>query len=100
MQGNTLVKTDIAANSGNDISAQGFINKGVKEVLLLNKRNRTINIRLSTEFKEGKLNTIDADSGDNPAIVSSINSDEIELKPFAVKLIVLNNNIRYENRRL
>jgi hypothetical protein len=87
--GSTLVRTNIDANNGEDIVIQGFISGGVKKVLLLNKRNKSISLKLSDEFKGAKVSTIDEASGDDAAIQSVVNDDAIELKPFAVKLIVM-----------
>jgi hypothetical protein len=87
--GSKLVRTDIDGNNGDNILAQGFIDGGVKKVLILNKRNKGIFIKLPTEFKGAKVSTIDGDSGDNPATRSLVNDENIEMKPFAVKVIEL-----------
>jgi len=88
--GDTLVETGIDANSGDDITAQAFANGADKKVLILNKRNKTIALKVPAEFKGAKISTIDASSGDDAAIQSIINGDSIELKSFAVSLITLN----------
>ncbi len=88
-QGSTLVQTNVDANSGGDIVAQGFTDAGVKKVLLLNKRNKNTSIKLPAEFKGAKIYTIDGASGDETAISSVVSGDNIAIQPFAVKLIVL-----------
>jgi hypothetical protein len=87
--GSTLIKTDISGNNGDNILAQGFIDGGVKKVLILNKRNKGIFVKLPAGFKGAKVSTIDTDSGDNKATRSIVNDENIEMKPFAVKLIEL-----------
>lgn len=86
--GSTLVKTIIDDNSGGDVVAQAFTDKGVKKVLLLNKRNKSIRLKLPVEFKGATVSTVDGASGDNKAIEAKLNNETIELAPFAVKLIV------------
>jgi hypothetical protein len=88
--GDTLVETAINGNTGDDITAQGFINGTDKKVLILNKRNKTIRLNVQGGFNGAKINTVDELSGDNAPIQSIINGDTIELKPFAVSLITLN----------
>jgi len=88
--GDTLVGTSIANNNGDDIAAQGFIDGADKKVLILNKRNKTIRLKISGEFNGAKVSTVDELSGDDAPIQSVINADTIELKPFAVSLISLN----------
>ncbi|MCC8423741.1 glycosyl hydrolase family 39 [Mucilaginibacter sp. UR6-11] len=87
--GSKLVRTGLDGNNGDNILAQGFVNGDVKKVLILNKRNKGIFIKLPATFKGAKVSTIDGDSGDSPATRSVINNENIEMKPFAVKLIEL-----------
>jgi hypothetical protein len=85
-----LIRTDVGGNNGDNILAQGFVDGDTKKVLILNKRNKSITVKLPAIFKGAKVITIDSNSGDNEAIRSSVNGDVIEMKPFAVKLIELN----------
>ncbi len=87
--GDALVDTDIDANNGDDITAQAFTDGTVKKVLILNKRNKTISLKVPAEFNGAKMSTVDELSGDEAAIPSAINGGAIELIPFAVSLIVL-----------
>jgi hypothetical protein len=89
--GAALTGTGIDGNSGDDLLAQGFIDKGKRKILLLNKRNKNISLKIPAEFKGAKVSTVDQASGDNPAITSVAGVDAIEMKPFAVKLISLDN---------
>jgi len=58
-------------------------------VLILNKRNKIIKLKVPAEFNNAKRSTIDELSADNAAVESVINGDTIELKPFAVSLVTL-----------
>jgi hypothetical protein len=87
--GDTLVETGIEKNGDGDLHAQGFISSGNKKMLILNKRNRSIMLKLPAGFNGAKISIIDAASGDNAAIENTIKADSIELKPFSVSLIVL-----------
>jgi hypothetical protein len=87
--GDSLVETDVDANNGDDITAQAFTDGTVKKILILNKRNKTIILKVPAEFNGAKMSTIDELSGDDAAIQSAVNGSSIELKPFAVSLVVL-----------
>ncbi len=87
--GSLLIKTDVGGNSGDNILAQAFVDGGARKVLILNKRNRAISIKLPPDFKGAKVSTIDVDSGDNEATRSVVDADAVVMKPFAVKLIEL-----------
>ncbi|GAA4317043.1 hypothetical protein GCM10023149_14410 [Mucilaginibacter gynuensis] len=87
--GSTMIKTGVDGDGGADMLAQAYLAGGEKKVLLLNKRNKTITLKLPAEFKGAKVSTIDGDSGDNEATASVIGNDEVVLKPFAVKLITV-----------
>jgi hypothetical protein len=89
-QGSILLNTRLDDNNGSDIVAQGFTDAGKKMVLLLNKRNKNVTVKLSNGFKGANVSTIDGASGDEEATRSVINEDAVAMTPFAVKLIVLN----------
>jgi hypothetical protein len=83
--GDILVKTDVANMWGaaEDYTAQGYIAKQGKKVLLINKKDKTLNIKIPPEFKGGTIYTVDSASGENEPGHASI-TDSIQLKPFAV----------------
>ncbi len=85
--GDTLVTTNIVGND--DLLAQGFNTKQGKKVLLVNKRNKTVNLVLPAIFDKAKLTVVDESTGDNPAAQSAIAGREIEIKPFGVGVITL-----------
>jgi hypothetical protein len=88
--GDKLVQTDVNGDYGGDLSAQGFLTGSGRKVLIINKRNKTIVVKVPAAFKAGLLNTVDGDSGDNAPIQTEITGDSIQMKPFAVSLIKLN----------
>lgn len=90
--GTELVKTDIDANTGDDILAQAFIDRGVKKLLILNKRNKPVNMKLSAECNGAVIYRIDSVSADREATKSLVSNEITELNPFAVNLIVLPKN--------
>ena len=88
--GSKLIETHIQDNNGDDILAQGFITTNNKKVvLLLNKRNKSINLKLPAEFKGSNVSTVDGTSGDEEAIKTKADDETITMAPFAVKLIEL-----------
>ncbi len=86
--GDALVQTDF---DNDNINAQGFKTKNGNKVLLVNKRNRAIKLTLPESFKGMKLQAVDGSTGDGPAAETVINGTEIELKPFAVAMIIAGN---------
>lgn len=87
--GCSIISTAIDGNTGDDLLAQGFIDHGVKKILLINKRNKTASIKLPAAYTGAKISTIDGVSGDNAAIGSIVKDQTLQLNPFSVHLIVL-----------
>ena len=85
-----MVATDVNANTGDDITAQAFASGTGKKVLILNKRNKTVMLKVPAAFNGAKVSTVDEVSADDAPIQSVINGGVIEMKPFAVCLVTLN----------
>lgn len=85
--GDKLVQTGVDGDYGGDLAAQGFITASGKKVLIVNKRNKTIMVKLPAEYKGSELSTVDEDSGDNAPTKATITADFIQMKPFAVSMI-------------
>jgi hypothetical protein len=87
--GDTLINGYIAGtgSGGSDLSVQAFKTKYGRKILLINKRNKNVKLAIPASFKGGKLNVVDVSTGDNEAAQSSIDSEIIQLKPFAVAVI-------------
>jgi Glycosyl hydrolases family 39 len=84
--GDTLAETRTAARDG--VEAQGFITPAGRKLLLVNKRNRTIEIALPKDLKVDAISTVDEASGEGPARAEQ-SSVSLELAPFAVAVVRL-----------
>lgn len=85
--GDTLAETNIANNGGDTLFSQGFKTRNGEKLLLINKRNAEINIRVAEQYLNGKLSVVDPSTGDHPAVDSPVRTTLIRLKPFAVAVI-------------
>lgn len=88
--GSSLTQTSVDANDGNFISAQSFVVNGQKKVLLLNKSDKDISVKLPADLTGANVITVDGTTGDDEPQKSTIAADSLVLKPFSVHLIVLN----------
>lgn len=67
-----------------DISAQGYVTaKGKKCLLLINKRNKEIQLDLPA----GTAKYVDVSTGENPADEMKLTSNSLLVKPYMVALI-------------
>ena len=87
--GDALVETDIDGNNDGDLEAQGFMNASSKKVLVINKRNKPVTLKIPAEFKGAKMSLLDETCGDDAANETIISADSVQLKPFAVGLLTL-----------
>lgn len=87
--GDTLVETLTGIMTPSDYVAQGFSTKHGKKVLMLNKRNKTLQVKVPAGFKGAALNTVDISSGENEPVQAEVSADTIEMKPYAVTVITL-----------
>jgi hypothetical protein len=74
-------KTDSA-----DVSAQAFLTSAGRKLLLINKRDRAVEIALP-EGERAKALTVDGQSGEGPARAVVPAEGKIDLKPFAVTVV-------------
>jgi len=87
--GDSLAETNAWAPADADYTAQGFVSAQGKKVLILNKRNKTISIKVPAEFKAAKLNIVDIASGEKEPVQTKLNGNIIEMQPFAVAVVSL-----------
>jgi len=87
--GDKLVDTKF--NNALGVVAQGFITNEGKKILLINKKNTPIQLQLSLEGKDATISCIDATTGDNPPAKAQLVGNTIDLKPFSVVVVKLNN---------
>jgi len=85
--GDKLVNTD--ANSS-QVVAQTFITPKGKKLLLINKRNKNIQMKFPAEIKNAEMFSVDGDSNENPPIQHHVTDSNITLKPFSVSVIDFN----------
>ncbi len=83
--GDQLVATTLSRRS--DIAAQGFVTPGGKKLLLLNKRNRVVDVTLPEGTQNGNLLTVDEASGEAAARASKQEGTHLSLEPFAVVVV-------------
>lgn len=89
-KGSVLIKTDIDGNDGAATAAQGFVSDGKKKILIINKRNKQIHMKLPAGFAGADMKVLDATTGDDEAKSSTVENDSLVLEPFSVNLITLN----------
>jgi hypothetical protein len=85
--GDKLVETSI--NPGGDVQVQGFVTHAGKKLLLLNKRNRPIEVNLPTGAAVHSMAIVDEESGDGAARKANISGSTVTLAPFAVVVATL-----------
>jgi hypothetical protein len=85
--GDQLVATTLSPHS--DIAAQAFVTRAGKKLLLINKRNRAIDVKLPDGAQNANLLTVDEASGEGAARASKEEGAHLMLAPFAVAVISL-----------
>jgi hypothetical protein len=78
-----LVETTAASH---DISAQAFITTAGRKLLIVNKRNRQVDIILPDAAAAHAV-TVDEQSGDSPARSLPVANGAIKIQPFAVTVV-------------
>ena len=80
--GDKLVDTRMGSN--NDIAAQAFITPTGRKLLLVNKRDRTVDVALPDGMQKLTLSTVDEATGEGPARSSEQDGSTLQMAPFAV----------------
>jgi hypothetical protein len=81
--GDKLVETSLKSG---DIAAQAFITPGGHKLLLVNRRNRAVEISLP-DAATARVVTVDEQSGDGPARNLTVANGKIQIQPFAVTVV-------------
>jgi hypothetical protein len=84
--GDRLVKTELDGSLSNDVSAQAFVTPRARMLLLVNRRNRAIDIPLP-DAQETTALAVDLATGDGPARNVKPVDGKIKLEPFAVTVV-------------
>lgn len=79
--GDTLLAT---SSESSDFAAQAFGTPTGRKILIINKRNRGIEVALPGGLQIRELSTVDEASGEGPARTSTPASGTLDLAPFAV----------------
>jgi Glycosyl hydrolases family 39 len=83
--GDQLIATTLGRRS--DIAAQGFVTPTGKKLLLVNKRNRVVDVTLPDGAENANLSTVDEASGEGAARSSKQQGTHLNLAPFAVVVV-------------
>jgi hypothetical protein len=84
--GDTLVETALEGADAGDVEAQAFVTPAGRKLLLLNKRNRAIDVSLPDADKASAM-TVDVQTGDGAARTVKPANGKITLDPFAVTVV-------------
>ncbi len=77
--------------NSSDITAQAFITKEGKKLLLINKRNKEVQLELPAEANNAEMFSVNVSTYENQALQTQVTSNIITLKPFAVSVIKFKN---------
>ncbi|MBV8631830.1 MAG: glycosyl hydrolase family 39 [Silvibacterium sp.] len=83
--GDKLVDSKFSPYS--EAEGQAFATTSGRKLLLLNRRNRSIEITLPESTPPHTVSVVDRDSGDNPPRVTQENGNTLNLAPFAVAVV-------------
>ena len=84
--GDKLVTTGLNTS---DASAQGFVTKEGRKILLINKKNEEIKLQLPLDTKDAWTSYVDVATRENPPVKMQLTGNVIILKPFSVAVIKL-----------
>lgn len=84
--GDSLVETSLKGEAASALEAQAFLTPAGRRLLLVNKRNRTLELPLPDAATAAAL-TVDLESGDGPARSVKPADGKLTLEPFAVTVV-------------
>jgi hypothetical protein len=84
--GDKLVESKLSGAGSDDVTVQGFVTPVGRKVLLVNKRNHSVEVALPDADKSSAL-TVDGKSGDESARAVKSSNGRIVLEPFAVTVV-------------
>lgn len=83
--GDKLAETK--SESGSAIEAQAFGTSAGNKLLLINKRNKPVPVKLPAEFANGAATFVDESTGDDAPHTASVSGDTTTLAPFSVMVV-------------
>ena len=84
--GNTLVASQVASPN---VAAEAYDTSTGRKILLINKENSSINVKLPVDVLGARVEVVDGATGENPARSSTMQGTELTLAPFAVAVVSL-----------
>jgi hypothetical protein len=72
-----------------DVTGQAFITSKGKKLLLINRRDKEVQLDLPADAKNARVNYVDVTTGENPVAESQLENNTITLKPFAVAVLTI-----------
>ena len=85
--GDKLVETALTDGFGSDVAVQAFQTARGKRLLLVNKRDKSVDLPLPAEAEHATAVGVDERSGEEPARSLSISGGKVTLNPFAVVVV-------------
>jgi hypothetical protein len=84
--GDKLVDTNLSGSASADVEAQAFLTPSGHKLLLVNKRNHSVEIKLPDAQNASAL-AVDKSTGEGPAHFLKPIGGEITMEPFAVSVV-------------
>jgi hypothetical protein len=85
--GDKLVANQDDPFAHSNVEIQGFITPQGKKVLVINKTNAEMNVKLTPAFEGALTYTVDEATGDEPPRAGRADGTELKLAPFAVTVL-------------
>jgi hypothetical protein len=83
-------KLQTTAINSPDVTGQAFVTGKGKKLLLINRRNKEVQLDLPAGAKNARVDYVDVTTGENPVAQTQLGSNTITLKPFAVAVVNFN----------
>ena len=84
--GDKLVETRLEGAHADDLAAQAFVTSAGQKLLVVNKRNRAVDVGIANADK-ATAHAVDGQSGEGPARALPVEGAKIHLEPFAVAVV-------------
>jgi hypothetical protein len=85
--GDKSVHTEVDFGTLSDVSAQAFVTPSGKRLLLVNKRNRTIDLSIKSAPQVSEADVVDSHSAGQEPRVERVQDSRVTLEPFAVAVL-------------
>lgn len=82
--GDKLVDSDI---NNDEVSVEAFVTSKGRKIVLINKRNREVQLQLPKDAKGASMTYVDLTTGENPLGKAQLSGNTVKLDPFSVAII-------------